>query len=133
MAEVESRAKDILFSDKNMDNIKMSRLITRQIQLIERLYEVFDKLVDHSRLDAKEVERIKEEYNTLIENYGAVIRSVTRIVRTDLESPSILQNADFSLKTIKELNRYKVREKHSKKWHIVIIYSISFNKTKCFS
>ena len=61
MAEVESRAKDILFSDKNMDNIKMSRLITRQIQLIERLYEVFDKLVDHSRLDAKEVERIKEE------------------------------------------------------------------------
>lgn len=103
MAEVESRAKDILFSDKNMDNIKMSRLITRQIQLIERLYEVFDKLVDHSKLDGKEVERIKKEYNTLIENYGAVIKSVTRIVRTELESPSILQNADFSLKTIKEL------------------------------
>jgi NTE family protein len=38
IAEVESRAKDIIFSDKNMENIKMSRLITRHIQLIERLY-----------------------------------------------------------------------------------------------
>ncbi|HKG72188.1 MAG TPA: hypothetical protein VKA87_09820 [Nitrososphaeraceae archaeon] len=103
MAEVESRAKDILFCDKNMDNIKMSRLITRQIQLIERLYEVFDKFVDQSKLDPRQVEIIKEEYNMLIENYGAVIKSVTRIVRTELESPSILQNADFSLKTIKEL------------------------------
>jgi NTE family protein len=103
MAEVESRAKDILFCDKNMDNIKMSRLVTRQIQLIERLYEVFDKFVDQSKLDSKEVKKIKEEYNMLIENYGAVIKSVTRIVRTELESPSILQNADFSLKTIKEL------------------------------
>jgi NTE family protein len=103
MAEVESRAKDILFCDKNMDNIKMSRLITRQIQLIERLYEVFDKFVDQSKLDPRQVEIIKEEYNMLIENYGAVIKSVTRIVRTELESPSILQNADFSHKTIKEL------------------------------
>jgi len=103
MAEVESRAKDILFSDKNMENIKMSKLITRQIQLIERLYEVFDKLVDKSKLDNKEVEKIKSEYNTLIGNYGAVIKSVTRIVRTELESPSMLQNADFSPQTIKEL------------------------------
>lgn len=62
--------------------------------------------------DGKEVERIKEEYNTLIENYGAVIRSVTRIVRTELESPSILQNADFSLKTIKELIVQGERKTH---------------------
>jgi NTE family protein len=103
MAEVESRAKDILFSDKNMENIKMSKLITRQIQLIERLYEVFDKLVDKSKLDDKEVETIKSEYNTLIGNYGAVIKSVTRIVRTELELPSMFQNADFSPQTIKEL------------------------------
>ena len=103
MAEVENMAKDILFCDKNIENIKMSRLITRQIQLIEQLYEAFEKFVDHSKLDPKDVEKIKEEYNTLIENYGAVIKSVTRIVRTELESPSILQNADFSLRTIKEL------------------------------
>ena len=103
MAEVESRAKDIIFCDKNMDNIKMSRLITRHIQLIERLYEVFEKLVDQSKLDPEEIKMIKSEYNTLIENYGAEIKSVTRIIRSDIESPTILQNADFSPKTIKEL------------------------------
>jgi NTE family protein len=103
MAEVESRAKDIIFSDKNMDNIKMSRLITRHIQLIERLYEVFEKLVDQSKLDPEEIKMIKSEYNTLIENYGAEIKSVTRIIRSEVESPSILQNADFSPNTIKEL------------------------------
>ena len=103
IAEVESRAKDILFCDKNMENIKMSKLITRQIQLIERLYGVFNQFVDQSGLDAKKVAKIKKEYNSLIENYGAVIKSVTRIVRSELESPSILQNADFSPRTIKEL------------------------------
>ena len=103
MAEVESRAKDIIFSDKNMDNIKMSRLITRHIQLIETLYDIVQKKVDPSEIDPRQLEMIKSEYNTLINNYGAQIKSVTRIVRSVLESPSILQNADFSPKTIKEL------------------------------
>jgi NTE family protein len=103
MAEVESRAKDILFSDKNMDNIKMSRLITRQIQLIERLYDIVEKKMDQSTMDPQELERIKAEYNALIHNYGAERKSVTRIVRTELESPGIMQNADFSARTIKEL------------------------------
>jgi NTE family protein len=102
MAEVESRAKDIIFCDKNMDNIKMSKLITRHIQLIESLYEVFEKF-DQSKLDPEVVKKIKTEYNTLIDNYGAEIRSVTRVIKSEIESPSILQNADFSPKTIKEL------------------------------
>ena len=102
MAEVESRAKDIIFSDKNMDNIKMSKLVTRHIQLIESLYEVFEKF-DQSKLDPEFVKKIKTEYDTLIDNYGAEIRSVTRIIRSEIESPSILQNADFTPKTIKEL------------------------------
>ena len=103
MAEVESRAKDIIFSDKNMDNIKMSRLITRHIQLIENLYDIVQKKVDPTEIDRHQLEKIKSEYNTLINNYGAQIKSVTRIVRSELESPSMLQNADFSPKTIKEL------------------------------
>jgi NTE family protein len=102
MAEVESRAKDIIFCDKNMDNIKMSKLITRHIQLIEGLYEIFEKF-DQSKLDSLVVKKIKTEYNTLIDNYGAEIRSVTRVIRSEIESPSVLQNADFSPKTIKEL------------------------------
>ena len=103
MAEVESRAKDIIFSDKNIDNIKMSRLITRHIQLIESLYDIVQNKVDPAEIDRHQLEKIKSEYNTLINNYGAQIKSVTRIVRSELESPSMLQNADFSPKTIKEL------------------------------
>jgi NTE family protein len=103
MAEVESRAKDIIFSDKNMDNIKISRLITRHIQLIESLYDIVQKKVSPTEIDPHELEKIESEYNTLINNYGAQIKSVTRIIRSELESPSMLQNADFSPKTIKEL------------------------------
>jgi NTE family protein len=103
MAEVESRAKDIIFSDKNMDNIKMSRLITRHIQLIESLYDIVQKKVSPTAIDPQQLEQIRSEYDTLINNYGAQIKSVTRIIRSELESPSMLQNADFSPKTIKEL------------------------------
>ncbi|MGH9977165.1 MAG: hypothetical protein ACRD8Z_15215, partial [Nitrososphaeraceae archaeon] len=105
MAEVESRAKDILFCDKNSETIRMSRLITRQIQLLERLYAIFEakKIVDQSKLDGDDVREIKAEYNKLIKNRGAQILSVTRIVRSEIESPTILQNADFSPRTVKEL------------------------------
>ena len=103
MAEVESRAKDIIFSDKNMDNIKMSKLITRHIQLIESLYDIVQKKVSPTAIDPQQLEQIRSEYDTLINNYGAQIKSVTRIIRSELESPSMLQNADFSPKTIKEL------------------------------
>ena len=96
LAEVESRAKDIIFSDKNIDNIKMSRLITRHIQLIESLYDIIEEKISPTELDSQQFEKIRSEYNTLINNYGAQIKSVTRIIRSELESPSMLQNADFS-------------------------------------
>jgi len=103
MIEVESRARDILFCDKDMDNIKMSRLITRQIELMERLYGVFEKFEEQSGLKSHEIAKIKSEYNTLVQKYGAKILSVTRIIRSEIESPAILKNANFSPKTVKEL------------------------------
>lgn len=81
----------------------MSRLITRHIQLIESLYDIVQNKVAPAEIDRHQLEKIKSEYKTLINNYGAQIKSVTRIVRSELESPSMLQNADFSPKTIKEL------------------------------
>jgi NTE family protein len=103
MIEVTNRYKDILFSDKDMFNIRMSKLITRQIQLIEKLYDIFENFTDNSKISPAEIKKIKEEYKNLIENYGAEIKSVTRIIRSEIESPNILKNADFSSKTIKEL------------------------------
>ena len=78
--------------------------MTRHIKLIEKLYDIFEKQVDHSLLLSKqEIKDIKSEYKNLIENYGAEIKSVTRIIRSEIESPSILKNSDFSSRTIREL------------------------------
>jgi NTE family protein len=103
MGEVVNRYKDILFSDKDMYNIQMSKLVTRHIRLIEKLYDAFEKFTDKAKINSEELKNIENEYNNLIENYGAEIRSVTRIIRSELESPTMLKNADFSTKTIKEL------------------------------
>ena len=43
MTEVLDRAKDIMFSDKTLHSLKMAKVMTRQIQLIEKLYEYFEK------------------------------------------------------------------------------------------
>ena len=60
-----------------------------------RLYK--RKLIPSS-IDCHQLEKIKSEYNTLINNYGAQIKSVTRIVRSELESPSMCKMQTFLLK-----------------------------------
>lgn len=101
--EVVNRYKDILFCDKDIEGVKSAKLVTRHIKLIEKLYDIFEKQIDQSLLSKKEIGDIHNEYKDLIENYGAEIRSVTRIIRSEIESPSILKNSDFSSRTIREL------------------------------
>jgi len=103
MVEVINRYKDILFCDKDMYNIQLSKLVTRHINLIEKLYDAFEKYTDKTKIDIEELNKIKEEYNNLIENYGAEIKSVIRITRSEIESPTMMKNADFSTETIKKL------------------------------
>ena len=103
MIEVINRYKDILFCDKDMYNIQLSKLITRHINLIEKLYDAFEKYADKTKISSDELNNIRNEYDNLIENYGAEIKSVIRITRSELESPTMLKNADFSTKTIKKL------------------------------
>jgi NTE family protein len=86
-----------------MGNIKMSRLITRQIRLIEQLYGVFEKCEQQSGLKPHEIAKVKSEYDKLIQKYGAQILSVTRILRSEVELPTILKNANFSPTIVKEL------------------------------
>jgi NTE family protein len=110
--KIEIKAKHILASavivesypqEKDMDDIKMSRLITRQLKLIKRLYDVFEKCEQQSGLKPNEIAKIKSEYDKLIQKYGAQILSVTRIIRSEVESATILKNANFSPTAIKEL------------------------------
>ena len=117
MTEVLDRAKDIMFSDKTKHSIKMTRIMTRQIRLIEQLYEYFEKSEENKRsLEKKikydsmndlisndEIESIKKEYKKIVHNRGAEILSVTRILRNKIENPNVSKNADFSVKMVKQL------------------------------
>ena len=68
----------------------MSRLITRQIRRIERLYDIFEKCEQQSGLKSHEIAKVKSEYDKLMQKYGAQILSVIRIIRSEVESPTIL-------------------------------------------
>lgn len=120
MTEVMDRAKDIMFSDKTKHSLKMTKIMTRQIRLIEKLYEYFedieketekkggktlqvnDKGIDHGTyITADEKAHIRKEYKNLVFNRGAEILSVTRILRNRIERPNVSKNANFSVKAVK--------------------------------
>lgn len=109
MSEVMSRSKDIMFSDKTQSLEKMSRLITRHVNLIETLYDVFEES-DKSNIDKDKIEYIIKEHSLLVQKHGAKILKLNRITRINPETPYPLQNADFSLVTIKELIRQGERK-----------------------
>ncbi|HVE37838.1 MAG TPA: patatin-like phospholipase family protein [Nitrososphaeraceae archaeon] len=109
MSEVLSRAKDIMFSDKTHSLEQMSRLITRHVNLIEALYDVFEES-EKSKIDKDKIEFIIKEHSSLVQKYGAKILKLNRITRINPETPYPLQNADFSVNTIKELIRQGERK-----------------------
>ena len=102
MSEVQSRAKDIMFTDKDHSLRKISRLITRHINLIETLQDIF-KEYDHTKIDKDIIEYIEREHKILVEKFGAKILDIKRISRENSNSPHSTQNAEFSVNTIKKL------------------------------
>jgi NTE family protein len=102
MTEVQSRAKDIMFTDKDQSLRKMSKLITRHINLIETLYDIF-KEYDQSKIDNKIIKYIEKEHKSLVEKFGAKILEIHRISRENSKTPHSAQNAEFSIATIKQL------------------------------
>lgn len=109
MSEVMSRAKDIMFSDKTQSLVKMSRLITRHVNLIEALYDIFEE-AEKSKIDKDKIEFINKEHSSLVQKHGAKILKLNRITKINPETPYPLQNADFSVDTIKELIRQGERK-----------------------
>jgi NTE family protein len=100
--DVLHRARDIVFSDKTIHNIKMSKIITRYLQFIDELYQIIDKNIDKSKLDKEKLRQINLKYKNFKVEHGAEIKKILYITRTE-DHPHIYENADFSLETIKEL------------------------------
>jgi NTE family protein len=104
-AEVIDRTRDIIFGDKTVYDVRAWKHISRQTELIEKLYDIIEKNVDSKAIDPSTLEEIKTEYASLVGRYGAEILAIHRISRNRMESPHILKNADFSPKTIRDLIR----------------------------
>lgn len=99
--EVEHRTRDILFSDKTMHNIKMSKAFTVYLKLIDDLYNMLENNFNsQNKEDIKKFERIRKRYKRIIENHGAEIKETYYITREEKDS-NLYENADFSLNIIK--------------------------------
>jgi NTE family protein len=96
LAEVYHRARDIMFSDKSQQQIKMSKVITRYLRYIEELYQI----IDPSKIDKKQLEKIRHTYLKMKREHGAEIKNIVHITR-DEPFPRFYENTDFSVETIR--------------------------------
>lgn len=104
-SEVIDRTRDIIFSDKTIYDLRAWSHMSKQTEFIEKLYGIFESSADKLSLDKSLISEIRNAYENLVGSYGAEIISIHRIARNRMESPHILKNADFSVKTIKGLIR----------------------------
>jgi len=99
--EVEHRTRDILFSDKTMHNIKMSKAFTVYLKLIDDLYNMLENNFNsQNKEDINKFERIRKRYKTISENHSAEIKETYYIKRKEKDS-NLYENADFSVDVIK--------------------------------
>jgi NTE family protein len=101
MSESWHRARDIMHIDKTEHNVRMSKVISRYLDLLKKMHNILEnsELSQENKIKLKE---IQPEYEKLASQRGAIIRDIIRIERQE-ESHFLLEDADFSLSTIRHL------------------------------
>jgi NTE family protein len=101
LAEVYHRTRDIIFCDKTLSTVQISKAITGYLRYIDELYQTVEEYVDLTKIDKGRLEKIRRKYKKYKQDTGAEIEGVYYISR---EEPvhSIYENADFSPKAIKD-------------------------------
>jgi NTE family protein len=101
LLEVQHRARDIMFSDKTLSNVQLSRAITYYLRLIDDLYKMLeDHFSSEKKEDIEKFEKIRARYKKVSQEHGAEIKRVHHITRSE-PFPSLYENADFSVDTVK--------------------------------
>jgi NTE family protein len=101
LLEVEHRARDIMFCDKTLHNLQMSKAITYYLRFIDELYHMIEDNIDLRKKEDKEkFKKIRSKYKKISEEHGAEIKHVYYISR-DEPFPNLYENADFSADTIR--------------------------------
>jgi len=101
MWEAWHRARDIMHTEKTEHNVRMSKVITRYLGLLKQMHDIIDS-ADLDEQSRSRFEKLDSEYHKLAEERGAIIQKIVRIERTE-ESHYLLEDADFSVSTIKNL------------------------------
>ncbi len=101
MLESWHRARDIMHTDKTDHAVRMSKITSRYLKIIKEMHDI----LENSNLDDKGKQRFQQletEYKKIVSERGAIIKEIVRIKRQE-ESHFLLEDADFSLDTIKSL------------------------------
>jgi NTE family protein len=101
LAEVYHRTRDIIFCDKTLSTVAISKVITKYLRYIRELYQMIEESIDMAKVDKGELERIRRKYKKYKKDTGAEIKGVHYISR-DEPVHSFYENADFSPKAIKD-------------------------------
>jgi hypothetical protein len=101
MAESWHRARDIMHADNTEHSMRISTVISRQLDLLKKLPFILERATLDKELESEFLE-IKSEYEKLVSHRGAVIRDIIRIERKE-KTHSLLEDADFSESKIKSL------------------------------
>ena len=103
------RARDIIYTDKTDNSIRMSKIISRHLSLLNELHDLLTVVTKnkHNEFDPRMKERfmnMEKEYSKLALQRGTIIREIIRIERPE-KTHFLFEDADFSISTIKKLIR----------------------------
>ncbi len=90
-----------MHTDKAQHNVNMSRIISKHLELLKKMHSILERAKLDENLK-KEFDSLKSDYEKVAKKRGAIINKIIRIEREE-ESHFLLEDADFSLPTIKNL------------------------------
>ena len=110
MFEAWHRARDIIYTDKTDNNVRLSKIISRHLSLLKEMHDLLI-ITNNFKIKEKGDTKLKErfdkmelEYNKLARKRGAIIKEIVRIERPE-KTHFLFEDADFSVATIKKLIR----------------------------
>jgi NTE family protein len=101
MIESWHRARDIMHADKTDQTVRMSKIISRYLIMINKMHDILESspLDDTSK---KKLAELEPEFNRLACQRGAIIKEIVRVERKE-DAHYLFEDADFSEATIKKL------------------------------
>ena len=101
MMESWHRARDIMHADKTDQTVRMSKIISRYLIIINKMHDLLESVpLDES--GKKKLAEIEPEFNKLACQRGTIIKEIARVERKE-DSHYLFEDADFALDTIKKL------------------------------